>query len=136
MPLLPHTDQHHQPPAEVVRLVCIGERSWNLVQKVASTATGLLVPAQPKPEENAPVEVIEPDEQPEENAPVEVIEPDERLHIEPDTHEGNTHYYLPSEHISMADRKDSLRALFADEDAIWHEPSKHTISVLRRLLGG
>jgi len=59
MPLLAHTDQHHHPPAEVVRIGCLGERSWNLVQKVASTTTGLLEPAQPKPEENAPVEGYE-----------------------------------------------------------------------------
>ena len=58
---------------------------------------------------------------------------EEQLLIRPERNE-NSSDYLPPEHIRMADRKDHLLALLADEDAIWHEPSRRTVSVVRRLL--
>ena len=85
---------------------------------MATTTTELLVPAQPIPNQD----------------PVGLIEPSEDAHSEPGNGENSTDY-LPPDYVRMADRKDPLLALLADEDAIRREPSKHTISLLRRLMG-
>ncbi len=111
---MPGNGWGHGDPPGVVRIGCLGDVSWKVVQRIAEATKGVVEPVCHKPDKHSVVKEVEP-----------LIEPEE---------DENGNHYLPPEYIRMTDRKDFAWRLFADEDTIWHEPSKHTISLLRRLL--
>ena len=99
----------------MVRIGCLGDVSWRVVQRIAEATKRVVEPVYQETNNHSLVKEVE-------------------LLIEPEGDE-NSNDYLPPEYIRMADRKGSAWRLLADEDAIWHEPSKHIISPLRSLMG-
>jgi len=68
------------------------------------------------------------------DAPMVTIQPEEEVAAEMDPLDDSNHYQSP-EDIHIIDTREPGWDLLADEDHIWHEPSRQTISTLRRLLG-
>ncbi len=69
------------------------------------------------------------------DAPVVTIQLQEEVAVEMDPLDDSNHYQSP-EDIHIIDARESGWDLLADEDTIWHEPSRETLSILRRLLRG
>ena len=86
----------------MVRIGFLGEMSWLLVQRIAETTKELVEPLYQETDNHSLVKQVELEEE---------------LLIEPESDENSTDY-LPPEYISMADRKDPILVLLADEDVI------------------
>ncbi len=95
-----------------MRIGCLGDVSWKAVQGVAQGARPVAADAE-----------------------VVAMELEEEVTIEIDPLKDWNHYQSP-EDINIIDARESGWDLLADEDTIWHEPSRQTLAILRRLLKG
>lgn len=105
--------RHGDPPG-VVRIGCLGGRAWKVVQGVAESIGEVV--------EDVPM--VEAAEMEDYEAGTEKISIQEQT------------YFQAPEDIKLAVADESGWDLLADEDDIWQEPSKQTMTHLRRLLGG
>ena len=96
----------------MVRIGCLGDVSWKVVQRVAEGVRWMAA-----------------------DAPMVTIQPEEEVAVEMDPLDDSNHYQSP-EDIHIIDTRQPGWDLLADEDHIWHEPSRQTLSILRRLLRG